>query len=281
MCGRYAATKHPDQLVEEFEIDAIRTEDLPADFNVAPTKNVYAILSREVSEVGVQRQLRSVRWGLVPSWAKDPAIGARLINARVETLGQKPAFRRAFVVRRCLLPADGYFEWYRSESRTAGSVGGKQPFYIRSRDGRTLAIAGLYEIWRDPGVDQDDPSGLRWTATVITTAANADVRHIHDRMPLLIPRQGWSRWLDPTLEPPGITDLLEPVRLGLLTAYPVGTAVNRVSNNGPALLDPLPAESDPLFSESDPYPAPPLPSAESSTNVASSPEKVPDPEVLF
>ena len=274
MCGRYAATKHPDQLVEEFEVDAVQADDLPADFNVAPTKNVYAILSRDVSEVGLQRQLRSVRWGLVPSWAKDPAIGAKLINARVETLGQKPAFRRALAVRRCLLPADGYFEWYRSQSRTAGSAGGKQPFYIHSRDGRTLAMAGLYEIWRDPGVDQDDPAGLRWTATVITTAANADVRHIHDRMPLLIPAEGWSRWLDPSLEPPGISDLLEPVTVGLLTAYPVGTAVNRVSNNGPALLDPLPAESDP-------YAAPSLPSAELSTDVASSSEEVPDPEVLF
>jgi len=160
MCGRYASSRRPEDLVEEFEVEkADVPEPLPADYNVAPTKEVYAVLTRPPSkdkERPAQRQLRVLTWGLVPSWAKDPAIGNRLINARVETAAAKPAFRRAFASRRCLLPADGYYEWYTPEQGAEDTPGEdgkrrrprKQPFFIHHADGSVLAMAGLYEIWR-------------------------------------------------------------------------------------------------------------------------------------
>ena len=152
MCGRYAASRSPDDLVEEFEASVQLEQALPASYNVAPTDAVYAVVERtprDEPEAPPQRQLRTVRWGLVPSWAKDPKIGSRMINARVETVAEKPAFRKAFAKRRCLLPADGYFEWYGEER------GKKQPFFIRPADGGVLAMAGLYELWRDPSVPAD------------------------------------------------------------------------------------------------------------------------------
>ena len=136
-----------------------------------------------------------MRWGLVPSWAKDPSIGNRMINARMETVAEKPAFRKAFAKRRALLPADGYFEWY-------GEVKGKkQPFFIRPADGGVLAMAGLYELWRDPSVPEDsgtDP--WLWTVTVLTTTATDELGRIHDRMPLLVERERYAEWLDPAVE---------------------------------------------------------------------------------
>ena len=138
-----------------------------------------------------------LRWGLVPSWAKDPSIGNRMINARMETVAEKPAFRRAFAKRRCLLPADGYFEWYPTEELTAAGKPRKQPFFIHPKDGGVLAMAGLYEIWRDPTRDEDDPDAFRWTCTVITTDAEDDLGQIHDRMPLMVERERWGQWLDP------------------------------------------------------------------------------------
>lgn len=242
MCGRYAATKKPDQLVEEFEVEKVVAPELPADYNVAPTKRVYAVLDRLVDEAE-QRQLRVVQWGLVPSWAKDPSIGNRMINARAESLGEKPAFRRAFAKRRCLLPADGYYEWYRPES--ASGPARKQPFFIHSADETSLALAGLYEIWRDPAVaDDDDPEAFRWTVTVVTTDANADTARIHDRMPVIVGRDDWRTWLDPAASAADVQALLHPAPLGLLVAYPVSTLVNRPGNNGPELLEPLPSDAE-------------------------------------
>ena len=137
-------------------------------------------------------------WGLVPSWAKDPSIGNRMINARMETVAEKPAYRRAFAKRRCLLPADGYFEWYPTEERTKAGKPRKQPFFIRPQDHGVLAMAGLYEIWRDPTKADDAADRFRWTCTVITTDAEDSLGHIHDRMPLMVERDRWSDWLDPT-----------------------------------------------------------------------------------
>ena len=154
MCGRYASARKKHELLEEFqvELDGVPEEELPADYNVAPTKRVYAVLSRAPKPAGAPvRQLRTVRWGLVPGWAKDPSIGSRLINARVETVAVKPAFRQAFAKRRCLLPADGYYEWYPVEKKK------KQPYYIHPSDGGVLAMAGLYEFWRDRSRADDDP----------------------------------------------------------------------------------------------------------------------------
>ncbi|MDF1603707.1 SOS response-associated peptidase [Nocardioides sp. YIM 152315] len=251
MCGRYASSRRPEDLVEEFDIVESRIQDaLEADYNVAPTKEVYAVVERPPrsstgSEEGAeppQRQLRVVTWGLVPSWAKDPSIGNRMINARMETVAEKPAYKRAFARRRCLLPADGYFEWYPTEERTKSGKPRKQPFFIRPQDHGVLAMAGLYEIWRDPTRADDDPDRFRWTCTVITTEAEDSVGHIHDRMPLMVDRARWSAWLDPRVEGPDLLDVLEPAAPGRLEAYPVSALVSNVRNNGSELIEPLPLE---------------------------------------
>jgi putative SOS response-associated peptidase YedK len=260
MCGRYASSRRPEDLVEEFEIDKSEVrETLAADYNVAPTKEVYAVLSRPPSkekERPAQRQLRVVTWGLIPSWAKDPAIGNRLINARVETAAEKPSFRKAFASRRCLLPADGYYEWYTPEQdQPEGTSDGdaasgrkkprpkKQPFFIHHPDGSVLAMAGLYEIWRDPTKADDDPERFRWTCTVLTTTAQDDLGRIHDRAPLVVDRDKYAAWLDPTVSDPELLGgLLVPAAPGRLEAYPVSTQVNNVKNNGPELVEPLAPE---------------------------------------
>lgn len=256
MCGRYASSRRPEDLVEEFEIEQPEVrETLAPDYNVAPTKEVYAVLTRPPSKEKdrpAQRQLRVLTWGLVPSWAKDPSIGNRLINARVETVAEKPAFRRAFAARRCLLPADGYYEWYTpGEPEAGGTPGGtrkkprKQPFFIHHPDGSVLAMAGLYEIWRDPTKAEDDPDRFRWTCTILTTNAEDDLGRIHDRMPLLVERDKYAAWLDPAVSDHELLQgLLVPAAPGRLEAYPVSTAVNNVKNNGPELVDPLPVEPD-------------------------------------
>ena len=253
MCGRYASSRRPEDLIEEFEVVENRVPaPLPPDYNVAPTKEVYAVVERPPSGESsdaqrpvAQRQLRVVRWGLVPSWAKDPAIGNRMINARMETVAEKPAFKRPFAKRRCLLPADGYFEWYPTEEKTKAGKPRKQPFFIRPKDGSSLAMAGLYEIWRDPTRAEDDPERFRWTCTVITTQAEDELGKIHDRMPLMVEPERWSQWLDPTQEQRSLLDLLVPASPGRLEAYPVSTEVSNVRNNGPQLLDPLPLEDVP------------------------------------
>jgi putative SOS response-associated peptidase YedK len=239
MCGRYAASRNPDDLVDEFDVEAVFVrERLAPDYNVAPTKDVYAVLSRPPREdrsAPPQRRLTVMRWGLVPSWAADASVGSRLINARVETVHEKPAFRRAFSSRRCLLPADGYYEWF-----------GKQPFFIRPRDGGVLAMAGLYETWRDPAAGPDDPDAVLWTCAVLTTVAEDGLGHLHDRMPLLVERERYGRWLDPTISEPNLLrSLLVPAAPGRLKAYPVATLVSDVRNNGPQLIAPLSAEDEP------------------------------------
>lgn len=219
---------------------------LAADYNVAPTKEVYAVVERPPSRDSPdppERQLRVLTWGLVPSWAKDPSIGTRMINARMETVAEKPAYKRAFAARRCLLPADGYFEWYPTSRTTKAGKPVKQPFFIRPADGGVLAMAGLYEIWRDPTRAEDDPDRFRWTCTVLTTQAEDTLGHIHDRMPLMVERDRWSQWLDPRVG--GELSLLVPAAPGRLEAYPVSTAVGNVRNNGPELVEPLPLEDVP------------------------------------
>lgn len=253
MCGRYAASRDKATLIEEFEVAKAPTRDLAADYNVAPTKEVYAVVDRERSdgedaaaEAEVERELAIVKWGLVPSWAKDPKIGSRMINARVETLTEKPSYRRAVSRRRCLLPADGYFEWYASPApespRATGGKPKKQPFFIHPADGSVLAMAGLYEFWRDPAVAEGDPAAWLWTVTVITTSAPDDLGRIHDRMPMCVQPPQWDEWLDPLqqdgAEAIGLLTLAAP---GWLRADPVSTSVNNVRNNGPELLEPVAA----------------------------------------
>jgi putative SOS response-associated peptidase YedK len=249
MCGRYASSRRPEDLIEEFEVVDDRVQKpLEPDFNVAPTKDVYAVVERppsKESEEPPQRQLRVFRWGLVPSWAKDPSIGNRMINARMETVAEKPAYKRAFAARRCLLPADGYFEWYPTSQLTKSGKPRKQPFFIRPQDGGVLAMAGLYEIWRDPTREPDDagdPGRFLWTCTVLTTEAEDAVGHIHDRMPLTVDPERWSAWLDPGTPKDSLLGLLVPAQQGNLEAYPVSVAVGNVRNNGPELVEPLPLE---------------------------------------
>lgn len=257
MCGRYASSRSPDDLAEEFEVvDPRLDQPLPADYNVAPTKEVYAVLDRaprpaDEEEEGTAsarpvsqpvRQLRVLRWGLVPFWAKDPSIGSRMINARMETVAEKPAFRRAFSSRRCLLPADGYYEWYETQQKGKSGKPLKQPFFIRPKDGSVLAMAGLYEIWKDPTRDDDDPEKFRWTCTVLTTEATDEVGRIHDRMPLLVTRDRRTAWLDPATPKDQLPDLLVPAQQSGLEAFPVSTAVGNVRNNGPELVEPIPFE---------------------------------------
>jgi putative SOS response-associated peptidase YedK len=263
MCGRYASARKSLELLEEFRVERDRvSEPLQADYNVAPTKRVYAVVSR-VSPPGdgpdsspadskaraadsaasalagtgapaAQRELRVVRWGLVPSWAKDRSIGSRMINARAETVHSKPAFRRAFARRRCLLPADGYYEWQQPE----GAGGVKQPYFITRGDGGPLAFAGLYELWRDPALPPDDELSWLWTATIITTSAPDELGHIHDRMPMVIQPDNWADWLDPAIgDTADVMPLLVPAAAQGLTSYPVSTAVNSVRNNGPQLIE--------------------------------------------
>jgi len=261
MCGRYASTRRRIELLEEFSVQRDKvSEPLKPDYNVAPTKAVYAVLDRVESAAApsspggvdsrddaarelarasladgrAERELRVVRWGLVPFWAKDVKIGSRMINARAETVAEKPAFRRAFAKRRCLLPADGYYEWQ--------SIPGvaKQPMYISRADGRSLAFAGLYELWRDPAVDRNDEDAWLWTATVITTSASDELGMIHDRMPMIIDPASWSDWLDPANnDVADLVALLSPAAANGLATYPVSTAVNSVRNNGPQLIEPI------------------------------------------
>jgi putative SOS response-associated peptidase YedK len=251
MCGRYASARKRQDLLEEFRIDRDQvTDDLEPDYNVAPTKRVYAVLNRGERGPaapagskpadpagGVARELRVVRWGLVPFWAKDPAIGSRLINARVETVDSKPSFRSAFAKRRCLLPADGFYEWLKVEQDGKTR---KQPYYIHRADGGELAFAGLYELWRDKSVPDDHPQAWLWTSVIITTTAPDEAGRIHDRMPMVIDPANWGDWLDPgNNDVPGVHALLAPAAVSGLESYPVGTDVNYVRNNGPGLIRPV------------------------------------------
>jgi putative SOS response-associated peptidase YedK len=227
VCGRYAASADPDALVEEFEVDIAPDVALAPDYNMAPTKQAYIVLERGEHE----RELAVGRWGLVPSWAKDPSIGSRMINARAETVAEKPSYRRPFAKRRCLVPADGFYEWY-----APGGKAPKQPFFIHPADGSRLAMAGLYEWW-------GEGESRMLTFTVITTSASDEVGRIHDRMPMTVQRQSWDSWLDPGLNDPVlVAGLLQPAQAVRLDAYPVSTAVNNVRNNGPSLVEPLAAE---------------------------------------
>jgi putative SOS response-associated peptidase YedK len=228
VCGRYASSRDARDLVDAFRVDEPPEQVLPPSWNVAPTDPVYAVLQR-----GDRRRLQVLRWGLVPSWARSAKDAARFINARRETVAVKPAFRAAYARRRCLLPADGYYEWQVDGPR-------KQPWFLSRRDGAPLAMAGLYEVWAPPDGER------LWTCTVITTEATDALGGIHDRTPLLVGEQDWSRWLDPTREDPG-EDLLVPATPDVLDAWPVGDTVGNVRNDGPELVAPVDPGGTTLF----------------------------------
>jgi putative SOS response-associated peptidase YedK len=253
MCGRFVSARKRLELLEEFgvardRVAASSDAEPDPDYNVAPTKRVYAVMTRHADDkgnraevgdgAGQARELRVVRWGLVPFWAKDASGGGRLINARAETVAVKPAFRRAFAKRRCILPADGYYEWQVVPGEGKKQV--KQPYFIHRKDGGPLAFAGLYELWRDESVPEDHERAWLWTAAIITTQAADEVGQIHDRMPMVIAPEHWDDWLDPDLSDPSqLAAAMQPAMAGGLASYPVSTAVNAVRNNGPELIRPL------------------------------------------
>ncbi|MGW7268340.1 SOS response-associated peptidase [Streptomyces sp. NPDC054842] len=270
MCGRYAASRGPEDLAGIFEIEKWEPEEaLAPDFNVAPTKEVHVVLDRPVKDAEAAsasssapgkpvRQLRRLKWGLVPSWAKTPDGGARMINARAETVHEKPSYRRAFAARRCIIPADGYYEWVTGSAERELEVEGrrkrprKQPYFVTPADGSVFAMAGLYEFWRDRTLPDDHPGAWWVTCSVITTeaetaplaAAPADgpcaLADIHPRMPLMLTPDRWDAWLDPArTDTDDVRGLLAPPPPGLMRAYPVSTAVSNVRNNGPELLKEL------------------------------------------
>lgn len=231
MCGRYVAKSDPAKIAALFKIEVLGegAADLGENFNVAPSQRIAVVDAPQ----GV-RQLEVVRWGLVPSWSKEAKVGARMINARAETVDTKPAYRHAFKVKRCIIPADGFYEWQRFGPKL------KQPNYFHSAAGDApLAFAGLWEVWRDK--TDPDAAPLR-TACIVTTSANATMAPVHDRMPVILPEAAWDGWLDPAnADTAALKGLLVPAADDLLDAYPVARAVGRVANNGAHLLDPAPA----------------------------------------
>ncbi|MGH3264762.1 MAG: SOS response-associated peptidase, partial [Trebonia sp.] len=234
MCGRFVSARRRLELLEEFAAtrDSVATDREP-DYNVAPTRRINTVLQHKPDG---ERELTLVRWGLVPSWAKDTSGGARMINARSETVAVKPSFRAAFARRRCLIPADGYYEWITEEKA-------KKPFYIYRKDGGILAFAGIYELWRDSQVPEDHEDAWYWSGSIITTQATDEIGRIHDRTPMIIAPEDWADWLDPgNNDKEQMLAVMRPATLsgaGGLASYPVSTAVNSIRNNGPSLIEPL------------------------------------------
>ncbi len=269
MCGRYATSRRPEELVEDFEIEFLTgpgpgddPTGMAADYNVAPSTTAPVVLERRPRheesagdadgdrdrdgdrEQPPVRWLRRLTWGLVPSWAKDRKIGYRMINARSETLLDR-TYRRAALTRRCLVPADGWYEWQPSPTeRDARGRPRKQPFYLHPRAGGPIAFAGVYGFWRDPDLPPDDPRAWLTTYAIVTQDAEPPLRAVHDRMPLVLPRERWRDWLARDLQDAdAVRALLAPPAPGRFAARAVTTRVNAVANNGPELLDPAPAES--------------------------------------
>jgi putative SOS response-associated peptidase YedK len=232
MCGRFVSTSSPEVIAAHFGATAA-VDPLGANYNVAPTSDIYAVV-----ETSVGREVQVFHWGLVPVWAKEAKIGQRMINARAETLAEKPAFKNAFRKHRCIVPMDGFYEWKAGNAdgpRTKAGKPVKQPVYISHVDGEPLAVAGLTSAWRDPAAGPDAP----WlhSANVITTSANTTMLPIHDRMPVLLPPSAWEIWLDPSNHDLGLlSSLLVPAADGLLVTYEVSTDVNSVRNNRADLI---------------------------------------------
>jgi len=228
MCGRFTVTSAPAALRAFFGYP--EQPNFPPRYNIAPTQPIPVVRLHEG-----QRQFVLMRWGLLPSWVKDPKTFTLLINARGESVGEKPAFRAAMKRRRCLIPADGFYEW-------RGVPGRKQAYYIRAKSGQPLAFAGLWETWSGPNGEELD------TATIVTTDANATLASIHDRMPVIVPPEAFDLWLDcAKVDETTASVLIAPAPDELLEAYEVSTAVNRTANDNPKLLEPVaPGEPAPV-----------------------------------
>ncbi len=218
MCGRYTLRTPVDTLAEQFDLDEYPSS-LTASYNIAPTQEVATVVEEDD-----KRKLEMFHWGLIPSWAKDPQIGNRMINARAETVHEKPSFRSAFKDRRCLILADGFYEWQKTDN-------GKQPFYIHMKDGSPFAFAGLWETWKNG-------EELR-SCAIITTDANDLMNAIHHRMPVVLHPENYEVWLDPDFdEKDSLKDLLKPFPSEEMEAYMVSRRVNKPSNNEPSVVEP-------------------------------------------
>ena len=233
MCGRYAASRELREIQAFLEVEEVEPHVLAPNFNVAPTQETYIVDLHDD-----HRRLRVVRWGLVPSWSRDASGAARLINARAESVAEKPSFKAAFARRRCLVPMDGWYEWQGA---------GKQPWYLSGVEG-LVAVAGIHERWRPANADPNDASAVVHTMAILTTDASPDTAHVHDRMPVLIAAADREAWLDPTTSPAELQHLLHPAPVGSVRAWRVSRAVSQVRNNDPSLIAPM----DPP----DPTPAP-------------------------
>lgn len=234
MCGRFTQQRPTAELAELFDAVPTPAAATAADadeahYNVAPTQQVRVVVKPEADQ---PRRVEEYRWGLVPSWAKSPAVGSKMINARAETVATSGAFKRSLANKRCIVPADAFYEWLRQED------GPNQPYLIRHRDGLPLAFAGLWSAWRD---DTND-LWLR-SCTIITTRANELMARIHDRMPVVLAAEDWARWLDPLdHDTADLQHLLVPSPAADLEAYPISTAVNSPRNKGPELIRPIEGE---------------------------------------
>jgi putative SOS response-associated peptidase YedK len=227
MCGRFSQAQIAELDREVFEL--LSVPRLEPRYNVAPTQDAAVVRVGRTRE----RELVPLRWGLIPSWAKDSAIGNRMINARAETLAEKPAFREAFAERRCLVPADGFYEWEKMRHR-------KQPHYVRVGGGQVFAFAGLWERWWDRA-----SGAQRETFTIVTTEPNTLLEPIHNRMPVIIAPDDYDRWLDPeNRDAASLSDLLAPYPPERMSAYPVSTYVNKPENEGPECVRPLDQQPD-------------------------------------
>ena len=223
MCGRFTQERPASELAEIFAAEPLR-DDPGAHFNVAPTDEATVVVQHED-----RRAVTGYRWGLIPHWATDAKVGSRMFNARAETLTTSPAFRDAFRRKRCLVPVDSFYEWKRE-----GTV--RQPYRVVRRDGRPLALAGLWAGWHDPATQT-----VRRTFTIVTTSPNKALADLHDRMPVIVPQDAWDRWLDPTPpDPAELLGLLLPTDDVELEIYPVERLVNDVRRDGPELIRRLP-----------------------------------------
>lgn len=220
MCGRYSLTTAPEAMRRLFATKGA-PPNYPARFNIAPTQTAPVV---RIGEAG-SRELVLLRWGLVPSWAKGPDSRYSMINARAETVATKPAYRGPFRERRCLVPADGFYEW-----RTEGGV--KQPYRFTLKDGGLFAFAGLWDRWQDPAGAPVD------SFTIIVTTPNALVRKVHDRMPVILDATARDRWLDPQTRPAELTGMLEPFPAEAMTATRLSRRVNSPANDDPACIEP-------------------------------------------
>ena len=230
MCGRFVSNTPPDELARFLRAQASdRGVALESSHNIAPTQLVHA-----ARHTGGVRRLDTLRWGLVPFWAKDPRIGARMINARAETAATKNAFRNSLAKRRCIIPADGFYEWQRLEGSKR-----KQPIFISHPGGEPFAFAGLWEVWRDrDNLDADGEPLELHSCTILTCAANEAIAKIHDRMPVVLSSDTWDFWLDPSnTDLEATAELLVPAPSSLIRMHPVSTDVNNVRNDGPHLIE--------------------------------------------